>query len=189
MFEAERQLAARWGPAFDMSSLAGMIFLGRSGMQAAAHHAPDDTGRRRFVLFVLPHLGIDAGGAIGRVQRDGQRVASPACGALVAVQAELAAGRLNVEVDPTDLELSLLRLELLRRVAYGHVPELPELTAIAGQAAVAEATRLTAELVVEPGTNVALVAGTVVHGPDGDHVAAAESWVSIGGATPEPLPL
>jgi hypothetical protein len=105
------------------------------------------------------------------------------------VQGELAAGHLDVELDPTDFELSLLRLELLQRVAYGHVPGLPELTAIAGQAAVAEATRLTAELVVDPDTDVALVSGTVVHGPAGDMVAAAESWVSLGGATPEPLSL
>jgi hypothetical protein len=72
------------------------------------------------------------------------------------VQGELAAGRLDVELDPTDLELSLLRLELLQRVAYGHVPALPELTAIAGQAAVAVATRLTAELVVDPDTRCRL---------------------------------
>ena len=189
MFGVEQRLYESWGPCFDLSSLAAMIFLGRSGMQAAAHHAPDDAGRRRFVVFVLPHLGIDADGRVGRVQREGQRVATAACGALVKVQGELAAGHLDVELDPTDFELSLLRLELLQRVAYGHVPGLPELTAIAGQAAVAEATRLTAELVVDPDTDVALVSGTVVHGPAGDMVAAAESWVSLGGATPEPLSL
>jgi Limiting CO2-inducible proteins B/C beta carbonyic anhydrases len=80
MFEVEQRLNTWWGPSFDLSSLAAMIFLGRSGMQAAAHHAPADAGRRRFVVFVLPHLGIDADGRVGRVQREGQRVASPACG-------------------------------------------------------------------------------------------------------------
>jgi hypothetical protein len=189
MFETGQQIQRAWGPTFDLSSLAAMVFLGRSGMQAAAHHAPDDQGRRRFVVFVLPHVGIDVQGQLGWVNRAGQTAGSSACGALVKVQAELAAGLLNVELDPHDLELSLLRLEVLRRVRYGQVPELPVLTEIARQSGVEEATRLTHELVVDAGTDVALVSGTVVHGPDGDLVAPAQSWVSVGGADREPLGL
>jgi hypothetical protein len=41
-----------WGPAFDLSSLAGLLFLGCSGMAAAAKHAPGLDGRRRFVGFI-----------------------------------------------------------------------------------------------------------------------------------------
>lgn len=187
MFAVEQRVHEEWGPAFDLSSLAAMVLLGRSGMAAAAHHAPDDAGRRRFVIIVLPHIGIAADGTVGQVQRDGQHEPSIACGALAKIHTELATGQLDLALDRHDLELSLVRMELLRRITYGSVPGLPELTDVARQAASAEAARLASELVHDPDCDVALISGTVVHGPDGDFVAPAECFVSLEGADPVPL--
>jgi hypothetical protein len=72
MFDVEHELQRRWGSGFDMSSLAAMVLLGRSGIEAATHHAPDDSGLRRYVIVLLPHIGIDADGSVGAVRRDGQ---------------------------------------------------------------------------------------------------------------------
>jgi hypothetical protein len=187
MFNVEQLLHAQWGAAFDMSSLAAMVLLGSSGMHAAAHHAPDDSGRRRYVMILLPHVGIDRDGQVGAVTRGGQRIASPACGALAAIQRELHEGRLEVGLDRHDLELSIVRMELLRRIRYGELLSLIELTEIARQAGIAELERLTAELVSDPDSDVAVISGTVVHGPDGDWVAPAQSWVSIAGGPPHPV--
>jgi hypothetical protein len=187
MFAVEHRLHEEWGPAFDLSSLAAMVFLGRSGIQAAAHHAPDADGRRRFVIIVLPHIGIEADGGVGRVRRDGQPEPSTACGALVQVQLELQSGQLNLELDRHDLELSLVRMELLRRLRYGTVPDLPALTELARQAGVAAIERLTRELTAEADTDVAIFSGTVMHGPHADFVVPSQAWVSIGSDDRQPL--
>lgn len=112
---------------------------------------------------------------------------SSACGALATIQQELADGRLEVALDRRDLELSLVRMELLRRLDYGTVPSLVQLTELAREAGVAELERLTAELVADPDCDVAVVSGIVVHGPTGDLVAPATSWVSIAGGPRIPV--
>ena len=74
MFATEQHLHDAWGPAFDLSGLAGMVFIGRTGMSAAAHHAPGEDGRTRYVGFVLTHIGLGDDGAAWGVaeQPDGQ---------------------------------------------------------------------------------------------------------------------
>ena len=93
MFPMEHALHDVWGPAFDMSSLAAMVFLGRSGLSAAAHHEPGADGRKRFVNVVMPHIGLDSDGAAGVVMRAGQIGPSTACGALIGLLARLPSGR------------------------------------------------------------------------------------------------
>jgi hypothetical protein len=157
-----------------------MVFLGRSGIRAAAQHAPGQDGRRRFVFIVLPHIGIDRSGQVGRTHRRGQEGPSLACGALAQVRDELAAGPPPVELDDQDLELSLLRRELSARVGSGPSPDLPALTDLARQAAVDEVDRLSSVLLDDGRTDIAVFSGVVVHGPDGDLVAPAAGWLNLG---------
>jgi hypothetical protein len=189
MFDVEHELQQRWGSGFDMSSLAAMVLLGRSGIEAATHHAPDDAGLRRYVIVLLPHIGIDADGSIGAVRRDGQLAASTACGALAKIHAEMLSGRLDLALDRHDLEIGLVRMELLRRITYGETPDLPELTEIARAAAVDEMTLLASEMVRDVDSDVALLSGVVIHGPDGDWVQPAASWLGRAGTPTIPLSL
>ena len=46
MFEFVDAVTAHWGHCFDLSSLAGLPLMGRTGLAAALGHAPDDDGRR-----------------------------------------------------------------------------------------------------------------------------------------------
>ena len=177
--------------AFDMSALGAMVFLGRSGLAAAAGHAPGLDGRRRFVHVVMPHIGLEADGAVGYVQRDGQAERSTACGALVGLQRQLAVGPMTTDVDVDDLEMSLLRSTLALHVdarSGAAAPDLLELTELVRTVATAEIVRLSSSLLSSETTDVAVFSTTMIHGPEGDrvHVAEAGLWI---GADPVPLAL
>ncbi len=176
-----------WGHAFDMSSLAGMLLLGRTGMQAAMHHAPDGDGHRRYVAFLMPHIGVDASGTVGRCERRGQIAAGSACGALVALQAEFASGTLSADLDPGDIEYSLLRQRMIRELAWGHVPDLTELTATALHAIIDDFDVLAQQMSRHSGpVDIALVSGVLVHGPGGrEFIAPGPSWISLDGERSE----
>ena len=76
--------------AFVMSSLAGFLLLGDTGISAALHHSPvDPAGRERFVFYVFPHIGINDAGELGKVHRPGIGTDSTACGALIAFRNQL----------------------------------------------------------------------------------------------------
>ena len=57
-----------------------MPFAGKSGFRAFLHHVPDSG---KLLVMFAPHVGIDADGRIGALQRDGQAKVSNACGAAV----------------------------------------------------------------------------------------------------------
>ncbi len=111
-----------WGEAFNFSSLAGMLYLGKTGFTAAHHHAPNEDGHERYVYFALPHIGIDAAGQIGNCQRSGRKETSHACGALVSFQQELTSGSLRLDLDPDDLEQSFLKQRLFVGSHMGRFP-------------------------------------------------------------------
>ena len=73
-------MVSRWGEGFSLGGLAGLPFAGKSGFRAFLHHVPNSG--RLLVLFA-PHVGIDAAGRVGSLQRDGQADVSKACGAAV----------------------------------------------------------------------------------------------------------
>ena len=175
------RLQTMWGPAFDLSSLAGMLFLGRTGIAAARHHAPSADGRQRFVAFVFSHIGIDDGGVVGQCRRPGQSEASPACGALESFRRELAEGRLDVDLDPGDLEQSLLKQRLLRAITYGDVPDLVSLTRLARDVIYDDLVQLVSQLEHGADTDVAVISGVQVHGPGGSgFVAPGRAFVHVG---------
>ena len=145
MAQVDEAVTGVWGRSFQVGSLAALVFLGRTGVQAALGHVPGEDGRHRFVVFCLPHIGIDEDGTMGRVQRRGMHRASSACGALAAFRADLvgrgAAAPGRSPVDPDDVEQSLLRQRLAGMLGEGDVPSLPALTELARQAAVDDVRR------------------------------------------------
>ena len=183
MFEVEDALRDVWGAGFDISSLAAMVYLGRTGIAAAAKHAPGLDGRRRYVVFVLPHIGISVAGTIGQVERLGQTGPSAACGALAGLHREIAAGSGPDPsvLDDDDIEMSMLRRDLVAMLPADRVPTLPDLTGLARRRATDAVVGLTDHLVRDADADVAIVSGVVIHGPVEDHVEVSEAWVTLGG--------
>lgn len=65
------------GP-FYLGGLDGFPFTGLTGVQAFAHHMPEDGA---LLIYYGPHIGITEKGEIGKVLRDGQHHESNCCGA------------------------------------------------------------------------------------------------------------
>jgi hypothetical protein len=172
---------AAWGPPFRMSGMAGMLFLGMAGMRAAQFHAPGQDGRQRFVVYVMPHIGIGADGTIGYVRRPGQDKTTTACGALMAFLAELEAGRMLSDLDPYDLEMSLLRQRLIRAIPYGDIPDIVALTTIARDCILEDLVRTAARMHSWRGADIAVFSGIQIHTSEGDYVQPGHSSVRIGG--------
>jgi len=84
-----------WSNSFNISSLAGMIFCGRTGFKAAMAHAPVAHGKERYIFWVAPHIAVSLSGGIGKVWRTGRMKQSSACGALMAVQNEIMSGQVK----------------------------------------------------------------------------------------------
>lgn len=154
-----------WGEAFIFSGLGGMLFLGKTGFLAAQHHAPNEDGRERYAFFALPHIGIDAQGEIGRHDRPGRCQPSHACGALHGFQKELASRSVSLGIDPDDIEQSLLKQHLFRKLTYGDIPDLLSLTKIAYSVILEELERMI-QLTVNPQkSDYAVLTGIQIHGP------------------------
>lgn len=178
-----------WGPAFSFAGLAGMVTAGRTGLAAAIHHAPIDDGRRRFVIYAMAHIGIDAAGATGWVDRPGIAEPSSTCGALVAFRNELQGGELVVEFDRYETEQVLLKHRLLPLITYGTVPDLVALTKLTVTAieddlqeiilSLAEEWRRTGQAMP---ADAAMFSGIQIHGPDGvNFVWPLGSHIEAGG--------
>ena len=193
MARVDEAIASTWGRPFQAGSLAGLVFLGRTGMQAALGHVPGEDGRHRFVVFCLPHIGIDEDGTIGRVQRRGMHRATSACGALAAFRSETSdavaeAGSDGGALDSSDVEQGLLRQRLATALGEQAVPTLAELTEHARQAAVTDIRHYIDLARGREPVDVAYISGIVVHLPDGvEHVCAVEAEVVIDGLV-IPLP-
>lgn len=178
-----------WGPAFSFAGLAGMVTAGRTGLSAAIHHAPIVDGRRRFVIYAMAHIAIDAGGTIGRLERPGVPEPSSACGALVAFRDELREGTLMVEFDRYDTEQSLLKHRLLPLIDYGDVPNLIDLTKLTVTAIEEDLQEILHSLENvwrEAGrampADAAVFSGIQIHGPDGaNFVWPVTAHVEVGG--------
>lgn len=65
------------GP-FHLGGLNGFPFAGITGMNAFAHHVPEDGA---VIVFYAPHIGITKDGTIGEIHRIGQSENSACCGA------------------------------------------------------------------------------------------------------------
>lgn len=186
MGDVDDTIARTWGRPFQVGALGALVLVGRTGMAAALGHVPGEDGRHRFVVFCLPHIGIDDDGDVGRVQRRGMYRESAACGALVAFRNELAAGQRDFAFDASDVEQSLLRGRLAP-VATKDVT-LVGLTEAVRIAATADIRNFIDRARGAEPVDVAYISGVVLHLPEGvDHVASVEAEVRIDGVT-IPLP-
>ena len=183
------QVDRAWGPHFAVGSLGGLVLAGASGIAAAVGHAPNRE-QRRFILYCMTHIGIDGDGTPGIARRPGQQSGSPACGALVEFLQELKSGELRLEYDRLDPEMSLLRTRLAPIVLREGVPDLPRLTAIARDVALADITEIGGMTGSGRGY-VAVFTGIVVHGPHGQDFVAAhlaeQRWPREMGRKADPL--
>jgi hypothetical protein len=162
-------VVARWGPPFLMGGLGGLTFAGRSGLLAAAAHAPD-VSPPRYLLYVLAHVGVSEAGVVGEGARPGQERLSHACGALAHYHHELVSGTVPAEPDPQDVEMGVLRRRLRPLLPQDHLPDMLELTLLVEHASLEDLTSVAAFTGHARGM-VALFAGIVVHAPSGDYVA------------------
>lgn len=169
-----------WGEAFNLSGLAGLVFLGRTGLSAALSHAPAGFERQRYLFFTLPHVGLGEDGELGVCVRPGQSTPSPACGALIAFRSELLEGKVNLELDPDDLEQSLLRQRLFPRLANRPVPPLEELTRLAHDAILEDLERAITLTIDPEQADYAVFSGIQIHAPGGHHVWPGTSYAVVG---------
>lgn len=175
----------RWGEAFNLSSLAGMFFAGRTALIAGMHHAPIEAGRERYVYYALPHIAIGSGGEIGTCKRKGREKEGSACGALNAFHKEMTGGRINLSMDNEDVEQSLLKMRLLREIPYGQVPDLLELTRITHKVIQTDLENALDNIVDTDRCDYALMTGIQINGPDGNYVWPAPSYAVINGVRQE----
>lgn len=85
------------GP-FTFGGLGGLPFTGITGIEAFAHHVPENGTA---VLFLGPHIGYHATEGWGKILRHGQVHTSTCCGALVAALQKLQKGEIK-ETSPDE---------------------------------------------------------------------------------------
>jgi hypothetical protein len=150
---------------------------------AGQQHAPiDEHGIERYVYYALPHIAIGPHGEFGVYFRPGREKASHACGALMAFQHELESGSLQLAPDPDDIEQSVLKRHLLRKIRYGDVPNLLSLTRIAHEVILEELERMIRLTVDLTRSDYGLFTGIQIHTPEGRHfVWPGTAYVVMGG--------
>jgi hypothetical protein len=163
------RLQSAWGDPLVFSGLGGMLFMGKTGLSAAHHHAPVTDGRERFVHFAMAHIAIDKSGEIGVCCRPGRPGTSGACGALMAMRQEMAEGCVHPEPDPLDPEFVLLKQRLLGRIPYGEIPDLVSLTKIVHEIIAEDLEQLVEATLDREHADSAMITGIQIHGPHGGH--------------------
>jgi hypothetical protein len=191
-FNLTARLQDTWGAGFNMAGLAGMIVLGRTGILAAASHAPIEDGVRRFVLVALPHIGIDSKGVIGNVERPGVPGVSHTCGALMALHDELRGDNAPTGdypfLDLLDPEQGMLRDRIPPWLPEGPLPDLAGLTRIARDVITADTHKVITVLRERQSvpTHVAVFTGVHINGPGGtEYVEPGTCYLDQGADEPE----
>jgi len=158
------KLDSMWGESFNIASLGGMVFCGRTGFGAGMAHAPIQDGKERYVFWVAPHIAYGIQHIAGKVFRPGRDGPSSACGALIALKGEITEAKMSIGLDPTDTEMSLLRQQILGKLEYGQVPNLVGIT-YAAHDCILDQVKNTAEAVINPGKcEYVIISGIQVHG-------------------------
>jgi hypothetical protein len=84
----EKDFAPHYNDNFSMGGLAGFAFGGVTSFGAMAHHIPD--GGSCLVIFG-PHVGVDADGKVGSVNRRGRAAPGACCGSACAAYGHVCA--------------------------------------------------------------------------------------------------
>ncbi|CAI5527496.1 unnamed protein product [Closterium sp. Naga37s-1] len=136
------------------SCIKGSFIVGRAGMGGGVMH----------IFFAFPHVSIGESGEVGSLLRRGRGKPSSACGALIAIQNDINAGKATVS-DPYDEEYVLLKKKvkslILRR--GGSEYSLVEVTR-AALAAINDDLEKLISLTVDPATaDYAVITGVQIH--------------------------
>ena len=94
------------GP-FHLGGLDGFPFAGITGMNAFAHHVPDNGA---VIVFYAPHIGVTKDGTIGEIHRIGQSENSACCGAAKGALDKLINGQI-IEGNVTSLDFQQNTIE------------------------------------------------------------------------------
>lgn len=100
-------------------------------------------------------------GIEGKIWRPGQESISSACGALIALNNEISSGKLTHGLDPSDIEMSHLRHQIVGKLSYGEVPSLIGITYSAHDC-ILEQVRATAKLAAPEGSEYIIISGIQV---------------------------
>ena len=158
-----------WGLSFSSGSLAGMAFLGKTGMGAGMAHAPQtDDGVERYIFVCAPHVAISETGEVGKCVRVGRENIGSACGALIAMQSELAGGKIGVATNTMDMELTMMKQQLSELIPYGKVPSLEDLTKTAQKCIQNQLESILSGMSgnLTGRTEYCFLSGVQIHGPD-----------------------
>ena len=118
-------MVSRWEEEFSLGGLGGLPFAGRSGFRAYLHHVPDNG---KLLILFAPHVGIDANGGIGGLEREGQSKVSKACGAAVGSYIAIKAQAEKANINPVLLPASpMTMLDTQDDYEDPNVPFDPEL--------------------------------------------------------------
>jgi hypothetical protein len=171
------------GVSFSVSSLGGMILLGKTGMVSAISHAPIVDGRKRFVFYAFSHLGVNHNGELGKIKRSGMEHDSKVCGAVLSLVEEMKKGHVNLDLDPLDIEYSHLKHSMLSNIKYGVIPTASQVTHIAYETIVKDLEVLLAETASKADdTDFAVFTGIQIHKPDlQTYIWPGKCYVSVKG--------
>ncbi len=165
-----------WGEAFDGRSLAGMAWLGRTGLSAALAHAPTEGGRVRIVVVHLAHIGMDP--TPGLTCRGDLCV--PTCGALAKLADEV---DFDGTIKISDPEQTLLKLRIGQLYQKGTPrPETLEgLTQLAQLIGFTDLQVQLRELAQPMACDYALFSGILEHHPDMHRVVLKHARAMVAG--------
>src|SRR6478609_7970936 len=104
------------GP-FTFGGLGGLPFTGITGVDAFAHHIPEDGTA---LLLVGPHIGYKAGEGWGKILRHGQHHSSTCCGALYAALDKLKKNEIK-EGSPSEDDY---QEQIIEQLALHHQAEI-----------------------------------------------------------------
>ena len=174
-------IEAQWGQSFMLGGLAGLPFGGKTGLGAAAHHAPDIHDRERIVIYAFTHIGFGPGGEVGGCVRPGMEHLNAACGALVAYSGQVVEEDREVnKIFTDDGEYGLLT----HRMDKEPKPEKPELLAVTNTALEvikADIDALTSKVLHQDKCDFAVFTGTQIHLPEQNLVQLSDCWAILNG--------
>lgn len=167
------EIRKTWGKVFNLSSVAGILFMGKADFRTVNQDAFKVDEGECYVIYTMPHITIGSSGEIGLCQRPSRTGASSACGALVAFRRELASGYLSVELDPYDKKKNHLKQNLFRKVKSGQIPSLVNLVKLTHQIILEDLKHIIDLVASSADTthhplqrNYAIFGGVQIHGPD-----------------------
>ena len=85
------------------------------------------------------------------------------------------------KIENDDIEMSLIRMRLLKEIPYGHVPDLLELTKITQKVIQTDLENALGKIVDTKKSDYALITGIQIHGPNGNYISLSECYAVVNG--------